>query len=192
MSAKQYLDLNGLQTYTDLMKNYSDRRTGVFPVIGTQVEDTDSWTGTLSTVDELFAGLTIAYYLPYDTVGNNVTLNLTLSDDTQSGAVKCYFGTNRLTNEVLAGSVVNMTYYPANTISVYGMPITEDRWIITNFNYDKNDYLGLESGDGSIMTEEGYKVLTEKQYVPTVTYQSLLEEINELKAQVNAIVNSNS
>ena len=55
MSAKQYLDFNGLQTYTDLMKNYSDRRTGVFPVIGTQVEDTDSWTGTLSTVDELFA-----------------------------------------------------------------------------------------------------------------------------------------
>ena len=131
----------------------------------------------------------IAYWLPYDTVGDNVTLNLTLSDDTQSGAVKVYYGTNRLSNQIMAGSVINMTYYPANTISIYGMLIDEPRWIITDYNYEKLDFFGLESGD-QLISEDGYKIYTEKEYLPSVAYQSLLTEINALKAQVNALADN--
>ena len=56
--------------------------------------------------------MTIAYYLPYAGVsGTSVTLNLTLSNGTTTGAINCYFNnTTRLTTHYGAGSTILLTY----------------------------------------------------------------------------------
>ena len=77
----------------------------VYAVIGTQTAATGSWTGNLSTLDALYDGLTIAYYLPYAGSGN-ATLNLTLKNGT-TGAKNVYYQTNsRLTTHYPAGSII--------------------------------------------------------------------------------------
>lgn len=79
-------------------------------------------------VNELYSGLTIAYYLPR-TSAANATLNLTLGTATSgSGAVNCYFnGSTRLGTQYAAGSVIVMTYYKAGDINVNGTATTDNR-----------------------------------------------------------------
>ena len=111
------------------------KKTGIYPVIGTQTAATGSWTGAIN-VPALYAGLTIMYYLPWAPSGN-ATLNLTLSDGTTTGAKNCYYNTGRLTTHYGKGSNIVMTYWPAGSIKVDGTATTDDRWI-ANANYDSN------------------------------------------------------
>ncbi len=101
--------------------------TGFISVIGTQTASTASWTGTLP-IPQLYDGLTIAYHLPY-TSKSNVTLNLTLSNGTTTGAIKCYFdASTRLGTQYGAGSTIILTYWGAGSISINGTATTEASW----------------------------------------------------------------
>ena len=79
-------------------------------VVGTQTVTTASWTGVAETIEELYDGLTIKYWLPR-TSASDVTLNLTLKDGSTTGAIKCYYSdTSRLTTHFAAGNIILMTY----------------------------------------------------------------------------------
>ena len=107
-------------------------------IIGTQVATTGSWTGTSQTIKALYNGLTIRYYLPYDGSGN-ATLNLTLADGTTTGAIACYFNNNnRLTTHFARGTIFELTYFSAGSITVQGTATAQDRWICSA-QYDSND-----------------------------------------------------
>lgn len=108
----------------------------IYSVVGTQTASTGSWTGNLTSLDALYDGLTIAYYLPW--AGNgNATLNLTLKNGT-TGAINCYYNnTTRLTTHYAKGSVILLTYFSAGSISIDGTATTDNRWIAGQ-NYDSN------------------------------------------------------
>lgn len=109
----------------------------IYTVIGTQTAATGSWTGELKTIDALYDGLTIAYYLPWDGSGD-ATLNLTLKNNTTTGAINCYYEQNtRLTTHYKKGSIVWLTYFSAGSISIDGTETTDARWI-AHANYNSN------------------------------------------------------
>ena len=88
---------------------------GIYYVNGTQTAKTGTWTGNLTTVSELYAGLTIAYYLPYDGDGN-ATLNLTLANNQKTGAKPVYYSADsRFTTHLAAHSVLILTWVPDTT-----------------------------------------------------------------------------
>lgn len=126
---------NGLMSATDKIK--TDSLSGIYPVIGTQTAATASWTGAIN-ASALYDGMTIAYYLPYAGVsGTNVTLNLTLSNGTTTGAINCYFNNaSRITTHYGAGATILLTYWSAGSISVEGTATTDNRW--TRCDYDSN------------------------------------------------------
>lgn len=107
--------------------------TGIYSVIGTQTAQTGAWTGQIP-VNELYNGLTIAYYLPY--AGNgDATLNLTLSGGGTTGAIAVYYtGTNRMSTQYAAGSTIYLTYYGAGAIKVAGTATTAARWTSSDYN----------------------------------------------------------
>ena len=113
-------------------------RGSLYNVIGTQTSNTSAWTGALPEVNELYTGLTIAYFLPRASTSTNVTLNLTLGTATSgSGAINVYFGNSRLTTHYAVGTVIIMTYYAAGAISVAGTATTDNRWIV-HADYNTN------------------------------------------------------
>lgn len=83
-------------------------------ITGTQSSATNAWVGGSSNaptqIEELKAGLTIAYYLPKDSTANNVTLNLYLADGTTTGAKDVYFGTERMQQQYKEGSIILLNY----------------------------------------------------------------------------------
>ena len=105
-----------------------DIKGSIHSVIGTQTAATGSWTGALTSVNSLYNGLTIAYYLPYAGDGN-ATLNLTLPSGT-TGAINCYInGNTRLAEQYERGSIIYLTYFSAGSIKVNGVATADDRWI---------------------------------------------------------------
>lgn len=109
--------------------NKYDLKGSIYTVIGTQTAATGAWTGELKTIDALYDGLTIAYFLPYAGSGN-ATLNLTLKNNTTTGAINCYYkGNNRLTTHYAAGDMIIMTYWSAGAVKVAGTTTTDARWI---------------------------------------------------------------
>lgn len=84
---------------------------GIIPfVMGTQTAATGSWTGTAHTLTSLNDGQVICYWLPFAGSGS-ATLNLTLANGTQTGAINCYYqGTSRLTTHYPAGSMIMLIY----------------------------------------------------------------------------------
>ena len=98
---------------------------------------TGSWTGSID-VNELYDGLTIAYYLPCDGSGN-ATLNLTLANGSTTGAVNVYWnGVSRVTTHYSAGSTIILTYWSAGSISVNGTATTNNRWTHADYNWNSN------------------------------------------------------
>lgn len=101
----------------------------IHSVIGTQTSATGSWTGNLTSIDSLYDGLTIAYYLPYAGSGN-ASLNLTLKDNTTTGAINCYLENNtRIQEHFKEGSIICLTYFSAGAISIGGTATSDARWI---------------------------------------------------------------
>ena len=85
-------------------------------VKGTQTTTTSAWTGVASTLTELKDGQTIRYWLPYSSTGA-VTLNLTLSNGTTTGAINCYLKlTTRISTQFIQGSMITLTYRENVTI----------------------------------------------------------------------------
>ena len=98
---------NKPNTFTPSEHNHN----GLTPfVAGTQLATTGSWTGIAPSIDALYDGLTINYWLPYAGSGN-ATLNLTLKGGGTTGAINCYYGgTSRLTTHYGAGNIIKLTY----------------------------------------------------------------------------------
>ena len=81
---------------------------------GTQTEKTNLWTG-VSTATTLYDGKIIDYYLPHDGNGAPVTLTLTLSDGTVTGAIPVKMrGTRAITTHFTEKSIIHMVYVEAN------------------------------------------------------------------------------
>lgn len=79
-------------------------------VVGTQTASTNAFIGTFNEVDELYDGLNIRYWLPYNGTSSAATLNLTING-TQTGAIPVYVkGTTRFTNHIGGTNVLDLTY----------------------------------------------------------------------------------
>jgi hypothetical protein len=118
----------------------SNALSGIYPVIGTQTANTGTWTGKIN-APALYDGMIIAYYLPY-TGSGNATLNLTLSDDSTTGAINCYYqGNTRLTTHFGVGSTILLTYWSAGSIKVSGTATTDNRWTADS-SYNTNTTYG--------------------------------------------------
>ena len=123
----------------------------IYTVIGTQTATTAEWTGELP-INELYDGLTIAYYLPR-TSANNVTLKLTLANGEETAAIPVYVtSTTRMTTHYGAGSTILLTYWSKGSVSVNGTATTEDRW--THGDYWNSNTVG-EYGGSCIAGEHG-------------------------------------
>lgn len=106
-------------------------------IVGTQKAATASWTG-VAKFSELKDGQRIAYWLPYSGVSNtSVTLNLTLSNGSKTGAINCYYGgTSRLKTHYPAGNVIHFTY--KKDISINGSSTKYTGWW-ADANYDSGN-----------------------------------------------------
>ena len=119
----------------------------IIPVIGTQTSSTSSWTGNID-LPSLYDGLTIAYFLPYDSVsGISVSLKLTLSDGSQTSAIACYISSSRLGTQYSKGTNIIMTYWSKGSINIDGTATTNDRWIAHadyNTDVDTNTWRNIQ------------------------------------------------
>lgn len=106
-------------------------------VMGTQTSTTYLWTGTLNR-ESLYVGLVINYFLPVSSSSSTyATLTLTLSGGTQTDSIPIYYrGTNRVTNQFPAGSVLQLTYLENITVG----SITIAKGWFTNSFYYQTDY----------------------------------------------------
>ena len=106
-------------------------------IIGTQTEDTSSWTGVSNNITALTNGLHINYWLPHDGTSTSTTLNLTLANGTTTGAINCYYaGTTRLSTHFPANSMVGLTYRANITI---GSNTYTGWWADAQYNTDNYD-----------------------------------------------------
>ncbi len=105
-------------------------------VVGTQTASTSAWTGKTS-LSTLKDGQQLTYWLPIASTSTSVTLNLTLKDNTTTGAVPCYYsGTTRLSTHYSAGNAIHLTYRVNVTIGT--TTIAKGWW--ADANYDSNTY----------------------------------------------------
>ena len=95
-------------------------------IVGTQTGATNLWTG-VSKSTSLYAGKTIAYYLPFAGNSTAATLNLTLADGTATGAKNIRRNNSTVTTQFPQYSVITMTYDGST-------------WRITGMGSDTNYY----------------------------------------------------
>lgn len=104
-------------------------------VIGTQTANTSSWAGHINT-SSLYNGQVINYFLSRSSLSSVVTLTLTLLDNTQTDPIPIYYrGSNRVTTQFPAGSVIQLTYLENVTI---GTTVIEKGWFVNAFYYEAN------------------------------------------------------
>lgn len=109
-------------------------------VVGTQTSYTATWTGNVG-FSELHDGQQITYWLPIGS-GSNVTLDLTLSDGSATGAIPCYYGgTTRLGTQYAAGNVVRLTY--RENVVIGSASIPKGWWADANYNTDTYDRIRI-------------------------------------------------
>ena len=135
----------------------------IIPVIGTQTSSTSSWTGNID-LPSLYDGLTIAYFLPYNSVsGTSVSLTLTLNDGSQTNPIACYISSGRLGTQYTKGSNIIMTYWSKGSINIDGTVTTNNRWIAhadyntdvdtdtwRNIKVNGTEVLGTGTGTGAL------------------------------------------
>ena len=122
-------------------------------IVGTQTAATNAWTGAAS-FSELRDGQSILYWLPFAGTSSSATLNLTLADGTETGAVPVFInGTTRCTTHVAVGNVTQMTYRVNTPIagagSYTGWWITRNQDTTTNY-YDRINYKASVTAVGAI------------------------------------------
>ncbi len=157
-------------------------------IIGTQTSTTNLWTGKSTTIYALYNGLTIKYFLPRSCNGSNVTLNLTLADNTTTGAIPCYYESQvYLSDQFKVGSVIQLTYFGANSASIDGTTISTARWIAqqSNHSYEQRTYRSSTNIELPIAAINGTESSTAT--VPTITtnsYRDVFAAIPETAANV--------
>lgn len=123
----KYLDKPGLEHYHDLIKS------GLYEYIeGTQSSATSTWTG-VSTQPSLSAGKLIIYHLPYAGGSAVPTLNLTLPDNTTTGAKTV--GT-RVGTSYSAGSNIILVYTGTawDVVEADGSNLIANRAVVSDAN----------------------------------------------------------
>ncbi len=138
----------------------------VHPVIGTQTKATNAWTGEID-VDELYDGISIAYFLPYAGNSSSATLILTLANGETTAPIAVYAkDTTRATTHYGAGSTIFLTFWSAGSISVSGTPTTDDRWTTFDYNTDSttNNRIGYFAGKTGSKGIWAYGLFMEDQY----------------------------
>lgn len=114
-------------TTADLAANNKNTNRTVEYIVGTNTSSVAALTG-VSEDSSLYDGKCINFYLPYATKASS-TLNLTLANNTTTGAKKIYIiGTTQLSTQYGAGQVIHMTY-----------SATKDAWYCGNY-YNSNTY----------------------------------------------------
>lgn len=112
-------------------------------IMGTQTTATGLWTGNAPTINALYNGLSIRYWLPFNGSGN-ASLNLTLANGTQTGNVACYWkGTYRLTTHYQAGVVITLTYM--SNVQISGAGSYTGWWADADYYADTYDRIRLYS-----------------------------------------------
>ena len=116
-------------SYEDLV----DKPEQVYTVISTNTAAAYAWTGKID-ADSLSTGTTIAYYLGYDGANAFATLNLTLRDNSTTGAIPVYIdGLHKaFATQFQRGRCVYLKYFPAGSIKVAGTATTDNRWVVIN------------------------------------------------------------
>ncbi len=148
-----------------------DIKGSIHTVIGTQTAATGTWTGSLQTIDALYDGLTIAYWLPYNGSGN-ATLNLTLKNGT-TGAINCYYrGNTRLTTHYAAGDMIILTYWGAGKVKVSGTATTDARWTAAQNYTDGNTIPAFYCGTAAATAAKGGSLSVEGWASGTVKDQT--------------------
>lgn len=100
-------------------------------ISGTQTAASSSWTG-VSSDSSLYDGKCIVYWLPYSSTSTAVTLNLTLSSGSTTGAKNVYYGgATRLTTHYPAGSAIRLVY--RENVSINGSGSYTGWWADANF-----------------------------------------------------------
>ena len=99
---------------------------GFIYIKGTQTGPTSAWTGSITELTSLAAGVQIIYYLPYASNAENVTLELALADNKTTGPIACYYNENlRLGDQYAAGTTIGLLYNNSKWF-VTGAPETKD------------------------------------------------------------------
>lgn len=133
------------------LKDPTARSSAIEFISGTQTSSTGAWTGVAS-FDTLEDGRSIFYWLPYAGSGN-ATLNLTLSNNTTTGAINCYYGgTTRLTTHYGAGNIIRLTY--RENVSIAGSSTLYTGWWAEG-NYDTNTIVTADSQNGQKTGAQG-------------------------------------
>ena len=122
----------------------------IYYVKGTQTAKTGAWTGDLPEVAELYEGLVIDYWLPFEGSGS-ATLNLTLKGGATSGAVNMYYGgTTRLTTHLPANYVGQFIY---QTVTISGTNYT-GWWMLRSYlDGNTTDIVNLYQGSGAYQAD---------------------------------------
>lgn len=109
----------------------------LYTIKGTQASSTASWTGTCDLI-ALKDKVTIGYIMPYDTVdGSTPTLNLTLKDNTTTGAK----------------TVVGADHAKAKDVLVLTYVLADDKWYaIGSFAYEIVTSISSSSTDNQVPT----------------------------------------
>ena len=176
---EKILDIGGTEYLWGKIKDYQRDNRYIYSVKGTQTQSTNVWTGKIE-INQLYNGLTIAYYLPYAGNSSNVTLNLTLGNNTTTGAVDVYLtGTTRLTNQYGAGSVILLTYWSSGSIKVAGTTTTNNRWLRADYDANTittatttgsgNAVTSISASNGALTVTKGSTFLTAHPTITTTT-----------------------
>lgn len=84
---------------------------GYIYITSTHSANSSSWTGSTTQLSSITTGTQILFNLRVAPGGSNVTLNLTLSNNSTTGAKNVYFnGSTRLTNEYPISSMIPLVY----------------------------------------------------------------------------------
>ena len=134
-------------------------------IVGTQTAATGAWTG-VSEDTSLYDGKLILYFLPCAGSGN-ATLNLTLADGTQTGAIPVYLGSSgvngtRMTTQLAVktqGAPVLLAYDAKNNIwgamqywtdaNTYDRNLLNDTRVTAGTNKIMNYSLVMQKADGT-------------------------------------------
>lgn len=108
----QYINLNGTVTFSAFDADTQNALTsGAELIVGTQASSTSAWTGKSTKLKSLASGTRISYKLPYASTSTEVTLNMTLNNNTTTGAKNVYYLNDiRLTTQYGANSIVELIY----------------------------------------------------------------------------------
>lgn len=183
----------------------ANKENAVYFVKGTQTASTNAWTGVLSAVNNLYDGLTIAYFLPKAGTNDSATLTLILGTNIETAAEPVYYtSTSRATTHYGAGSVILLTWISNATTGYSAVGSATGRWLrsdYANSNTVPAAYCSTAAATAAkTATHTNYALRPNSYELVTITNantakSALTLNINDKGAKtiyINGVVSSNS